>query len=87
MGSPAAHYAFGAAAGVMYSMCRKPSMRRAGRRFSLDLCSFGHSVFLSLPFALPDGSLPASPPHSTWPLTLCTGVSTALVYNAVRRKL
>jgi hypothetical protein len=89
VGGPAAHYVFGAAAGAMYGMLRETEHAPGGAAFGAELWAIADQ------FGLPMAGL--SPwPLTTYPATtnaqhfaahIVYGVSTALVYNAVRRSL
>src|SRR5215210_4315291 len=89
VGGPAAHYVFGAAAGAMYGMLRESEHAPGGAAFGAELWAIADQ------FGLPMAGL------SPWPLTaypaatnaqhfaahVVYGLSTSLVYNAVRRRL
>lgn len=89
VGGPLAHYAFGAAAGAFYGVLRETQHAPGGAAFGAELWVVADQ--LGLPMAglspWPLEAYPASTNAQHFAAHLVYGLTTGLVYSAVRRTL
>jgi putative membrane protein len=88
-GGPAAHYAFGMAAGALYGMARETQHAPGGAAFGAELWVIADQVGLPMvgltPWPL--ASYPAATNAQHLAAHIVYGVTTALVFTGVRRAL
>ena len=89
IGGPAAHYAFGAAAGAFYGMLRETEHAPGGTAFGAELWVLADQLGLPMVGLSPQPlkAFPLSTNMQHLAAHLVYGVSTALAYSVVRRMM